>query len=114
MPTYEYACGSCGHRFDAVQGFSDPPLATCDVCGGPLKKVYGSVGIVFKGSGFYKTDSRASASGSKSTTPSKASENGKSEGVASEPASKSKDSASQKSADGSKSAAPSKEPAAKP
>ena len=65
MPTYEYACTSCGHHTEAVQSFSDDPLTTCPECGGPLRKVYGAVGIVLKGSGFYKTDSRA-ASGSKS------------------------------------------------
>jgi putative FmdB family regulatory protein len=61
MPTYEYACTSCGHHLDAVQSFTDDPLTTCPDCGGPLRKVYGAVGIVLKGSGFYKTDSRASA-----------------------------------------------------
>ena len=63
MPTYEYACTSCGHHLDAVQSFTDDPLTTCPECGGNLRKVYGAVGIVLKGSGFYKTDSRA-ASGS--------------------------------------------------
>ncbi len=63
MPTYEYACTACGHRLEAVQKFSDDPLTECPECGSPLRKVYGAVGIVLKGSGFYKTDSRA-ASGS--------------------------------------------------
>lgn len=62
MPTYEYQCKTCGRAFEAVQAFSDSPLTTCDICGGALKKVYGSVGIVFKGSGFYKTDNRSSSS----------------------------------------------------
>jgi len=62
MPTYEYACTSCGHRFEAVQAFSDPALTTCPNCGGTLRKVFGNVGIVLKGSGFYKTDSRSSRS----------------------------------------------------
>ena len=66
MPTYEYACTSCGHRLDAVQSFSDDPLTTCPECEGELRKVYGAVGIVLKGSGFYKTDSRA-GSGAKGT-----------------------------------------------
>jgi putative FmdB family regulatory protein len=61
MPTYEYACTSCGHHLDAVQSFTDDPLTTCPECGSRLRKVYGAVGIVLKGSGFYKTDSRASA-----------------------------------------------------
>lgn len=62
MPTYEYMCKRCERRFDVFQSFSEEPLTTCDVCGGELKKVFGSVGIMFKGSGFYKTDSRPAAS----------------------------------------------------
>ena len=62
MPTYEYACTACEHRLEAVQSFSDDPLTECPECGAPLRKVYGNVGIVLKGSGFYKTDSRAAAS----------------------------------------------------
>jgi putative FmdB family regulatory protein len=61
VPTYEYACTACGHRFDAAQRFTDEPLAECPECGGALRKVYGAVGIVLKGSGFYKNDSRAAA-----------------------------------------------------
>ena len=61
MPTYEYACTACGHRLEAVQSFSDDPLTECPECGSALRKVYGAVGIVLKGSGFYKTDSRAAA-----------------------------------------------------
>ena len=60
MPTYEYKCRACGHRFDAVQSFSDEPLKECQKCGGELGKVFGSIGITFKGSGFYRTDSRSS------------------------------------------------------
>ena len=60
MPTYEYACKSCGEHHDVVQSFGDPPLTECPSCGGPLRKVFGAVGVVFKGSGFYKTDSRSS------------------------------------------------------
>ncbi|HEY2214885.1 MAG TPA: FmdB family zinc ribbon protein [Acidimicrobiales bacterium] len=66
MPTYEYACTACGHRLDAVQKFSDDPLTVCPECGGALRKVYGAVGIVLKGSGFYKNDSRTGGSGSPS------------------------------------------------
>jgi len=61
VPTYQYACTECDHRFDAVQSFSDPSLTVCPECGGKLRKVFSSVGIVFKGSGFYRTDSRAGA-----------------------------------------------------
>jgi putative FmdB family regulatory protein len=60
MPTYAYACKQCGHRFDAVQSFADPALTECPVCGGSLRKEYGSIGVTFNGSGFYRTDSRAS------------------------------------------------------
>ncbi|HEY1651366.1 MAG TPA: FmdB family zinc ribbon protein [Acidimicrobiales bacterium] len=62
MPTYEYACTACGHRLEAVQKFTDDPLTECPECHSALRKVYGAVGIVLKGSGFYKTDSRAAAS----------------------------------------------------
>ena len=61
MPTYQYACTDCGHRFEQVQAFSDASLTDCPICGGKLRKVYGSVGVVFKGSGFYRTDSRSGA-----------------------------------------------------
>jgi putative FmdB family regulatory protein len=67
MPTYEYRCKSCGEHLEVVQSFKDEPLTTCPGCGGDLRKVFGSIGIAFKGSGFYKTDSRAAASGSKSS-----------------------------------------------
>ncbi len=60
MPTYAYACKECGHRFDAVQSFADPTLTECPVCGGALRKEYGSIGVTFNGSGFYRTDSRES------------------------------------------------------
>ena len=61
MPTYEYACAECGEHLEAVQKFSDDPLTVCPACGGRLRKVFSPVGIVFKGSGFYRTDSRVSA-----------------------------------------------------
>ncbi len=59
MPTYQYACTVCGHRLEAVQSFSDDPLSVCPECAGKLRKVFSAVGVVFKGSGFYRTDSRA-------------------------------------------------------
>src|SRR6202035_1809641 len=59
--TYEYACKECGEHHEAHQSFSDPALTECPKCGGPLRKVFGNIGIAFKGSGFYKTDSRSSA-----------------------------------------------------
>ncbi len=58
MPTYQYACTACGHQLEAVQSFSDDPLSECPECEGRLRKVYSAVGVVFKGSGFYRTDSR--------------------------------------------------------
>ncbi|MFC4139820.1 MULTISPECIES: FmdB family zinc ribbon protein [unclassified Microbacterium] len=67
MPTYAYACTSCGHSFDAVQSFSDDALTVCPECGGALRKQYGSIGVTFNGSGFYRTDSRKS-SGSGATS----------------------------------------------
>jgi putative FmdB family regulatory protein len=64
MPTYEYACTECGDRTEVVQSFSDAHMTTCTVCGGALRKVFSPVGIVFKGSGFYRTDSRGKPSSS--------------------------------------------------
>jgi putative FmdB family regulatory protein len=58
VPTYEYRCKSCGSHLEVVQAFTDDSLTTCEACGGPLRKIFGSVGISFKGSGFYKNDSR--------------------------------------------------------
>ncbi|MBU8743540.1 FmdB family transcriptional regulator [Micrococcus luteus] len=69
MPTYAYRCKDCGHAFDVVQAFTDDALTKCPACGGVLRKQYGSVGVSFKGSGFYRTDSRSgtgSAGGSTS------------------------------------------------
>ncbi|GGU47263.1 FmdB family zinc ribbon protein [Lentzea flava] len=71
MPTYQYACTACEHRFEAVQSFSDASLTECPECSGKLRKLFGAVGVVFKGSGFYRTDSRSGSS--KSTASSTAS-----------------------------------------
>ncbi len=79
MPTYEYACQSCGNHVEVYQRFSDPPLSECGICGGPLRKVFHPAGIMFKGSGFYATDHRRSASSSserKEGTSSSSSEGG--------------------------------------
>ena len=62
MPTYEYRCKDCGNHLEVVQSFTDDALTECPACKGTLKKVFGSIGITFKGSGFYKTDSRSSSS----------------------------------------------------
>lgn len=79
MPTYQYACKACEHRFDAVQSFNDPSLTECPECGGTLRKLYGSVGVVFKGSGFYRTDSRASSTTADAPATSSSSSESKSE-----------------------------------
>jgi putative FmdB family regulatory protein len=62
VPTYQYACTDCGHAFEQVQSFTDDALTECPECGGRLRKVFNAVGVVFKGSGFYRTDSRAGSS----------------------------------------------------
>jgi putative FmdB family regulatory protein len=67
VPTYQYACKACGHQLEAVQSFTDEPLTECPACAGQLRKVFSSVGIVFKGSGFYRTDSRATPKKEKET-----------------------------------------------
>ena len=82
MPTYQYTCTECGEPLETVQKFSDEPLTVCPACGGRLRKVFSPVGIVFKGSGFYRTDSRKSAAAaapaasSSSTTSDSGSSNG--------------------------------------
>ena len=94
MPTYEYACKACGEHLEVVQSFKDNALTECPACGGPLRKVFGNIGVAFKGSGFYKTDSRSETSkGSHKASEPKAaegagaskSEGAKSEGSKSEP-----------------------------
>ncbi|MEI2820399.1 MAG: FmdB family zinc ribbon protein [Marmoricola sp.] len=74
MPTYQYACTECNHAFEEVQSFSDASLTVCPECNGKLRKVFNAVGVVFKGSGFYRTDSRSASSSSidssSSSTPS--------------------------------------------
>jgi putative FmdB family regulatory protein len=70
MPTYEYECTSCGHNFDIVQSFRDDALSVCPECGGTLRKIFGNIGIVLKGSGFYKNDSRSGNGSHKEDRPS--------------------------------------------
>jgi putative FmdB family regulatory protein len=70
MPTYEYRCKDCSHELEAQQSFSDDPLTTCPTCGGTLRKKFSSPGISFKGSGFYKTDSRSGTAKSSSSSTS--------------------------------------------
>ena len=75
MPTYQYVCTDPEgkHQFEVVQSFTDAAVAECPTCGAPVRKVYGSVGVVFKGSGFYRTDSRSSSSASEKSTSTPAS-----------------------------------------
>jgi putative FmdB family regulatory protein len=70
MPTYEYRCKDCGEHLEVVQSFTDDALTVCPACSGDLRKVFGSIGISFKGSGFYKTDSRSGSAKSSSSSES--------------------------------------------
>ena len=70
MPTYQYRCTECGHTFEEFQSFTDDALTVCPVCGGRLRKLFNAVGVVFKGSGFYRNDSRTTSKESSSTTSS--------------------------------------------
>ena len=79
MPTYSYACTSCDNKFDIVQSFSDNALTVCPECSGRLRKLFNSVGIVFKGSGFYRNDSRSTSSSSESSSSSEGSGSSSSE-----------------------------------
>ncbi|MFE3191879.1 FmdB family zinc ribbon protein [Nocardia sp. NPDC059240] len=83
MPTYSYACTECDNKFDIVQSFSDDALTTCDQCNGKLRKLFNSVGIVFKGSGFYRTDSRNGSTSSEAAKPASTPDSGSSSSAAS-------------------------------
>ncbi len=96
MPTYSYACTECDNRFDAVQAFSDDALTTCEKCSGRLRKLFGSVGVVFKGSGFYRNDSRESTKSS-SNGSAKSSSSSSSEGSSSSDTSSSSEKSSSSS-----------------
>ena len=82
MPTYQYTCTECSEPLEAVQKFSDAPLTVCPACGGRLRKVFSAVGIVFKGSGFYRTDSRNGSSAAAPAASSSTSDSGSSNGSA--------------------------------
>ena len=102
MPTYSYACTECGDRFDAVQAFSDSALTTCAKCNGRLRKLFGNVGVVFKGSGFYRNDSRDSAkSTAKSSSSSSNGSGGSSESTSTSSSSSEKPSSSSDSSSSS-------------
>ncbi|WP_089909161.1 FmdB family zinc ribbon protein [Lentzea albida] len=100
MPTYQYACTACEHRFEAVQSFSDASLTECPECSGKLRKLFGAVGVVFKGSGFYRTDSRSGSSKSTSSSSTSSSSETKSSDT------KSTSSSSSSSSDSKSSSAP--------
>ncbi|WP_430331361.1 FmdB family zinc ribbon protein [Rhodococcus sp. ACT016] len=91
MPTYSYACTECDNRFDIVQSFTDDTLTVCPECSGKLRKLFNSVGIVFKGSGFYRTDSRGGSS--TASEPAKKSESTSTTSSSSTPSSSSSSSA---------------------
>lgn len=97
MPTYSYACTECDNKFDIVQSFSDDSLTECPQCSGRLRKLFNSVGIVFKGSGFYRTDSRSGSSSSETASSSSKSDGGSSSSDSSSSSSSSSDSSSSSS-----------------
>jgi putative FmdB family regulatory protein len=103
MPTYEYACKDCGEHLEVVQSFKDGSLTECPTCGGSLRKVFGNIGITFKGSGFYKTDSRSD--GRKGSTKSTEPKTGEATGTGSDKSAES--STSSEKSSGDKSPAPS-------
>ena len=103
VPTYQYACTSpdSKHEFEVVQSFTDAPVSECPQCGASVRKVYGSVGVVFKGSGFYRTDSRKSAASAESSSSGSSANGSGAKESASTPAPKpSKDSSSSSSTSG--------------
>ena len=101
MPTYQYACTECGHQLEAVQSFSDAALTECPTCHGKLRKRFNSVGIVFKGSGFYRNDSRSSTASAE-----------KSNGTATDGAKKAESSSATESSSSSSSSSSTSTPAA--
>ena len=105
MPTYQYVCTNPDgkHEFELVQSFTDEPARECTVCGAPVRKVYGSVGVVFKGSGFYRTDSRAASNGSSSKESAGSSSNGSAAAESSSSSSKSESSSTSSSSTSSSS-----------
>jgi putative FmdB family regulatory protein len=103
LPTYQYACTECGHAFEQVQSFSDDALSVCPECQGRLRKVFNAVGVVFKGSGFYRTDSRGKQAAAEASTSSS--------GDASKSSSDSSSSSSSSSSDSSSKSTKSPQPA---
>jgi putative FmdB family regulatory protein len=115
VPTYSYACTECDNRFDQVQAFTDDALTTCPKCNGRLRKLFGKVGVVFKGSGFYRTDNRdtsKSSSSSSSSNGESSSSSSSSESSSSKSSDSSSSSSSSSSASSSSSSSSSSTPAA--
>ncbi|MCV7419304.1 FmdB family transcriptional regulator [Mycobacterium yunnanensis] len=115
MPTYSYACTECDNRFDAVQAFTDDALTTCPECSGRLRKLFGSVGVVFKGSGFYRNDSRDTSKSTINGSSGGGESSGSAEKSSDKPAEKSsseKSSSSDKSSSTSSASKPASTPAA--
>jgi len=104
VPTYSYACTECDNRFDVVQAFTDDALTTCENCSGRLRKLFNSVGVVFKGSGFYRTDSREAAkSSTNGSAKSDSSSSSEASSSSDKPGSAEKSSAASEKSDSSKS-----------
>ena len=118
MPTYSYACTECDNRFDQVQAFTDDALTTCPKCNGRLRKLFGKVGVVFKGSGFYRTDNRESSksasNGSASSSESSSSGSSDSGSSKSSDSSSSSSSSDSGSSGGSSSSSSSSKPSSTP
>jgi putative FmdB family regulatory protein len=106
VPTYQYTCTACGHDLEALQSFSDEPLTQCPECQGRLRKRFGAVGVVFKGSGFYRTDSRTAAqngaNGSNDTSTGAKDSAGKKDSTGAEDSTGTKDSTGAKDSAGTK------------
>jgi putative FmdB family regulatory protein len=94
VPTYDYRCKACGQDLEVFQSFTDEPLTTCEACGGELRKLFGAPGIAFKGSGFYKTDSRSGSRKSSSSTDKVSADKGSSDKSSSDKGSSSSDASS--------------------
>ncbi|TRW82168.1 FmdB family transcriptional regulator [Mycolicibacterium sp. 018/SC-01/001] len=112
MPTYSYACTECDNKFDVVQAFTDDSLTECPQCHGRLRKVFGKVGVVFKGSGFYRTDSRESGKSSSSSSSAKTTGSDSGSSGSSDSSSSSSSSSSSGSSGSSSAASGSSTPAA--
>lgn len=112
VPTYSYACTECDNRFDQVQAFSDDALTVCPQCNGRLRKLFGKVGVVFKGSGFYRNDSRDSSKSSSTASSSKSSESSTSTASSSSDSTSSASAASSSSSTSTSSSSTSATPAA--